>query len=208
MHYFERVRDEIRDLAVGLRDHPWAVPAVAGLAVVLVASVAWLVVRADDGVDVEAVLARAQPAPDLVSPTVLVHVSGEVGRPGVYELPVDSRIGDAVDAAGGALPSADLDRLNLAAPLNDGARVQVPRPGQDPVPIESGPEDPAAGPVNLNDADAAQLETLPGIGPALAEALMDHREEHGPFRTPEELLDVPGIGPAKLDALRDLVAVR
>ncbi len=147
-----------------------------------------------------------------------MHVAGAVIRPGVVSLPSGSRAVDAVAAAGGTAPGADADRLNLAAPLVDGTRLVVPLVGQ-PVPPEvvaQAPEGSAgppagagvlAGPIDLNTATIQQLDALPGIGPSTAAAIVAHREQHGPFRTVDGLLDVRGIGDAKLDAVRDLVAV-
>lgn len=138
---------------------------------------------------------------------VVVHVAGAVVQPGVRRLPPGARVVDAVEASGGLAADADPDRINLAAELVDGAQVYVPRVGE-PVPVET--SDPGAsegGPVDLNTADAALLETLPGVGPATAAAILDHRERHGPFTSVDGLLDVRGIGEAKLAALRDLVRV-
>ena len=144
---------------------------------------------------------------------VVVHVAGAVLQPGVFGLPVDARVGDAVTAAGGLVVGADADRLNLAAPLADGARVFVPLVGQD-IPTEllvEGP--PNSGPggieqvIDINRADATALETLPGIGPATAAAILEHRERNGEFSSVEELLQVSGIGDAKLAALEGLVRV-
>jgi competence protein ComEA len=141
---------------------------------------------------------------------LVVHVAGAVARPGVYELATGARVHAAVDAAGGSLPDAATDALNLAAPLADGERVYVPVVGE-PVPP---PEPPAAsatspsvpaGPVDLNSATAAELDLLPGIGPATAQAIVDHREANGPFASVDDLEAVRGIGPAKLEAIRPLV---
>jgi competence protein ComEA len=149
---------------------------------------------------------------------VVVHVVGAVVSPGLRRLPSGSRVADALDAAGGALPGADLPRVNLAAPLVDGQQVYVPRPGEE-LPLPAGAVLPggsgAAGaggpgpgaPVDLNTATAEQLDTLPGVGPATAAAIIAHRDEHGPFTSVDQLLDVRGIGEAKLEQLRDLVSV-
>lgn len=161
--------------------------------------------------------AAAVSAPDDLVPgaPVLVHVAGAVDAPGVVELPGGSRVVDAVRAAGGLRPDADPDRLNLAAVIDDGHRIVVPVKGE-PVPEElpltgggSGP-DGATGVdavVDLNAATAEQLETLPGVGPATAAAILAHRDANGPFRSVESLIDVRGIGEAKLEAVRDLVTV-
>lgn len=140
---------------------------------------------------------------------VVVHVAGAVHAPGVYVLASVSRVDDAIAAAGGALPDGDLDRLNLAAPLVDGSRVFVPVVGEAvPVPVEPISGDSSSGAaviVDLNVADVSALERLPGVGPATAAAIVAHRDEHGPFASVDELLDVPGIGPAKLSTLEPLV---
>lgn len=136
---------------------------------------------------------------------VVVHVAGAVAAPGVHELPSGARVIDAVEASGGLLADAEPGAINLAAELVDGAQVYVPRVGEVPPPtVDAGGDD---GPVDLNAADASLLETLPGIGPATAAAIIDHRERHGPFASVEGLLAVRGIGEAKLAALRDLVRV-
>jgi competence protein ComEA len=145
------------------------------------------------------------------------HAAGAVAVPGVHRLPPGSRVADLLDAAGGPAPDADIDRVNLAAALADGERVWFPRVGeQEPVVAgppggastgASGPAGEPSGPVDLNTATAEQLDTLPGVGPATAAAILEHRDREGPFRSVEELLDVPGIGDAKLAQLRDLVTV-
>lgn len=140
---------------------------------------------------------------------VLVHVAGAVVRPGVYRLPDGERVDDAVRAAGGPAVDADLDALNLAAVVADGMRVYVSTEGEAaPVlsPIESGATAQApGGPVDINRADADLLDTLPGVGPATAAAIVAERDRNGPFLGVDDLERVPGIGPAKLAGLRDLV---
>jgi competence protein ComEA len=148
-----------------------------------------------------------------------VAAAGAVAAPGVQRLPVGARVVDAVDAAGGASPDADLGRINLAAVLTDGQQVYVLRPGETPpavvgatdgAPGDGGGPDGAGGAgglINVNSASAAQLEELPGVGPATAEAIIAHRDQNGPFASVDELLDVRGIGEAKLEQLRDLATV-
>ena len=139
---------------------------------------------------------------------VVVHVAGAVAAPGVQRLRAGSRVIDAVDAAGGLLPDADAGRVNLAAELTDGTQVYVPVVGETPpagVTTVSGED--SSGPIDLNIADAAALETLPGVGPATAAAILDHRDRNGPFASVDGLLEVRGIGEAKLAQLRDLVRV-
>lgn len=150
------------------------------------------------------------PATDLV-----VHAAGAVVVPGVHRLPAGARVADLLAAAGGPAADADLDRVNLAAPLSDGQRVWFPRIGEPPPPeVVAGADRSgtasstgAGSPVNVNTASVEELETLPGVGPSIAAAIVEHRERHGPFRSVDQLLDVRGIGPAKLEQLRDLVTV-
>ncbi|MBP5254235.1 MAG: ComEA family DNA-binding protein [Lachnospiraceae bacterium] len=130
--------------------------------------------------------------------TVVVYLSGEVLSPGVYELPEGTRVGTLLEAAGGALESADLDRINLAKKLNDGEHIFIP---------SRGGEDPFAGLVDLNTADVKALCGLPGIGEAKAEAIIRYRERNGPFRSVEELLNVSGIGESLLEGIRDRIRV-
>ena len=155
--------------------------------------------------------------PTTALPVVVVHAAGAVRSPGVYRVAAGARVAEVVEAAGGPLDDSELDRLNLAAPVADGQQVYVPRrgeaappgaaPGSGAVPGPRGPSSGAGGRVDLNTATAEQLDTLPGVGPATAQAILDERERRGRFATVEELLDVRGIGDAKLDALRDLVRV-
>ncbi len=134
-----------------------------------------------------------------------VHVAGAVACPGVYRIDEGSRVADAIEKAGGTSPDAMLDDLNLASRLRDGQKVMVPRPA--PVP-QAGTLDPVgAGPglINVNTADIAELDKLPGVGPALAGRIIDHRKKNGPFSSMKDLDGVEGIGPSKLEALEDLV---
>jgi len=138
---------------------------------------------------------------------LVVDVVGAVRRPGLYRLPEGSRIADAVARAGGATRQAQLDLVNLAAPLADGEQVAVPRRGAAGA---LGASAPAAGgspaaPLDLNTATAAELDALPGIGPATAQRILDYRQAHGPFHSVEELDAVPGIGPSRIAQLRGLV---
>jgi competence protein ComEA len=148
--------------------------------------------------------------------TVVVHVAGAVARPGVVTLPTKSRVVDAIEAAGGAQPDADLDRLNLATALTDGQRVAVPVRGQPAPPLEAtaapAPDGTdaapsASAPVNLNTATAQELEALPGIGPTLAQAIIEERDRAGGFRSVEDLRRVHGIGDARFAQVQPLVTV-
>lgn len=132
----------------------------------------------------------AAAAPELI----VAHVSGAVRDPGLVSLVGPARVADAVQAAGGATSVADLSAINLASPVHDGDQIVVPAVGE---PGETGD-----GLIDLNRATAQELSQLHGIGPVLAERIIAHREEHGPFDSVESLLDVPGIGEAKLALLR------
>jgi competence protein ComEA len=155
----------------------------------------------------------AAPAPTPSPTSILVHVAGEVRRAGVYAFDSGERVIDAIDAAGGARGDAALDELNLAAPLTDGSQVLVPgRSDVDRSPVADGSAAGAAtdaptARINVNTADATELEDLPGIGEVLSQAIVDYREEFGPFSSVDELEDVSGIGPSILADIRDLVAV-
>ncbi len=146
---------------------------------------------------------------------VVVHVAGAVNRPGVVTLPAGSRVVDAIDAAGGGLVGADLDRLNLAALLVDGARVLVSRVGDPPTPTDAvsgvAPQgdttEAAVGPLDLNAATQDDLEELPGIGPTLASAILAERSRRGGFTDGAQLQQVPGFGESRYAQIRDLVAV-
>ena len=141
-------------------------------------------------------------APPAPPPRLVVDVAGAVRRPGLYRLPQGSRVADAVARAGGASAKASLDGVNLAAPLADGEQVLVPARG---AAASTGATPSPTAPVDLNTATAEQLDTLPGVGPATAQKIIDYRQAHGPFRSLDELEAVPGIGPAKLEQMKGLV---
>ncbi|NQS76570.1 MAG: ComEA family DNA-binding protein [Peptococcaceae bacterium] len=153
---------------------------------------------------------------------ISVHVIGAVANPGVYELPADARVTNAVNMAN-PLGEADLHALKLAAKIVDGQDIYVPYQGERDGPVAAGNQlaapgagrdvfsagmgAAAGGQVNINDADQTQLETLPGIGPALAQRIIQHREANGPFQSPEDLKDVSGIGDKKFADLKDKITV-
>jgi competence protein ComEA len=152
---------------------------------------------------------RAAPSVTTTPALLIVHVAGWVKAPGVYELPDGSRVIDALDAAGGARRDADLSALNLAALLTDGQQVLVGQlaaaaPASGAVAEATAP---ATSLVNINMASAEDLETLPGIGEVLAATIVQYRDEHGPFTSVDQLVDVSGIGEVTLEELRDLVTV-
>lgn len=171
-------------------------------------------------------------SPPATTVMIRVHVAGAVARPGVYSLSSDARVIDAARLAGGTTAELDPDAVNLAAPVADGARVFLPRRGRavpavapsagsgpgSVGPASVGPASvvgagatstgaPSSGPVSVNTASADELDGLPGIGPALAQRIVEFRTAHGGFRSVDQLLDVPGIGDAKLASLRSKVRV-
>lgn len=153
---------------------------------------------------------------------VTVHVAGAVQRPGVYRLAAGARVDDALRSAGGARRRADLTAVNLAAKLEDGRQVVVPERAAVPASAagpsasgsaSSGPPDAApaaaasAAPINLNTATLEQLDTLDGVGPGIAQRILDYREQHGGFSRVEEIGEVPGIGAKRLATLTPLLTV-
>jgi competence protein ComEA len=207
-------RDRL-DLIAGGGGHDPGQVALIAVAVVVAAIAAWLLLRQPPGPPAEASMARAGGTVSLATTsttaptTVLAHAAGAVTNPGVYSLPPGARVQDLLRAAGGAAPGADLDRINLAAPVADGSQVYVPKQGE-AVPSGAGGGAGAttpAGPLDLNTATLEQLDALPGVGPATAQAILDQRDKVGRFASVDDLLDVRGIGPAKLEGLRDLVTV-
>lgn len=146
---------------------------------------------------------------------VTVHVAGAVGRPGLVRLPVGARVADAVRLAGGLVLDADPGALNLARPVVDGERLDVPRLGD----VEPGAVGPGAaagdtggaqredGTLDLNLATLTELQELPGVGPVLAQRILDWRDDNGPFTEVGQLREVAGIGEARFQELADRVAV-
>lgn len=154
---------------------------------------------------------------------IVVHVAGAVKKPGVVRIPRGSRVDDAVKAAGGFSDLADPDSINLAQPLEDGMQVYVPRKGEwvevqgrvgavRRASLSAGTsvrqEEQLVGKINLNTATAEQLESLPGVGPVTARAIIEYRKQKGGFRSIEELLEVHGIGEKRLEQIRPFVVVR
>lgn len=176
---------------------------------------------------------RGLPVQLLPPPTPLplqVYVSGGVAQPGIYALSVDSRVQDAIDAAGGLVPQAALSNINLAALVKDGERLDIPilapaTPPQAvsaaaPVPVQAAVPSsqsqvmPTAailsaepGKVNINTAGLEELDTLPGVGPVTAQKIIDYRQANGPFQTIEAIMDVSGIGPATFAKMQDLITI-
>lgn len=169
--------------------------------------------RLADGDQIHVPTLRAQPGQvrvtvHVVTPTpgmLVVYVTGAVRQPGrMVTLAAGSRVSDAIDAAGGLADDADAQALNLSARLNDGDLVHVPSALDNNLPTPT-PNHPPM--IHINDASAEELVTLPGIGPALAQAIIEHRTRYGPFKQFEDLDAVPGLGPAKLEAIREQVII-
>ena len=165
--------------------------------------------RSPDGVVVNLppptpVLTESQPASQVV-----VYVSGEVMRPGVYTLNSEHRVAEALGAAGGPTADADLDRINLAMRLNDEDQIHVPSIGDggSVQPAGSSPST-ASGKLNVNTATVEELESLPGIGASRAAAIVEYRNTHGPFQRVEDLVEVSGIGDGILGSIRNLIEIR
>lgn len=156
----------------------------------------------------------AAPLPTPTPTTIVVQVSGAVNTPGLVHLAAGARVDDAVKAAGGATADADLSRVNLARRVGDGEMIVVPRLGDPTAAPASATRERAtatpalAAPVNINTAGVDELDRLPGIGPALAQRIIDYRNANGPFQRIEDIVNVRGIGPAEFDAIKNLIVVR
>lgn len=156
------------------------------------------------------ILSTPTPVPSPVAtPTprpLRVYVSGAVQHPDVYALPPDSIVKDALIAAGGATDKADLNRINLALPVSDGQQVYVPHLGEESLPVQPPSNQPTSGgKININAASQAELETLPGIGPSIAQRIIDHRRANGAFAQIEDIMNVSGIGQGIFEKIRDLI---
>ena len=139
---------------------------------------------------------------------ITVYVTGAVQQPGVVSVAAGARTADAVNACGGLLPQADAEKVNMAQPLKDGQQIRVPEKkaaGAASGSAAAGKEE--DGRVNLNTADAKTLDTLPGVGPATAQKIIDYRESEGGFQSPEDLMKIKGIGQAKYEKLKDKVTI-
>ena len=201
------------------RSGAWALWLAGVLAAVLVAGWTWLDRPDVEPVVVDAPVASAPPDAPVPGPaptatpatagSVVVSVVGQVARPGLVTLPAGSRVADALAAAGGLLPEADPASVNAAAPLTDGEQIAVGVPGA-PAPAGAAPGSGpggAGGLLDLNTATVADLDALPGIGPVLAQRIVDHRSAQGRFTSVAQLEDVPGIGPATFADLEGRLTV-
>ncbi len=167
------------------------------------AALVWVVARNPSG---EAVTLRSVPT----DKPIVVHITGAVPRPGVYALPQGARVQDGISAAGGFLAEADKSNINLAELLEDGEKLDIPFiEGGSPVLATPLPQVIATTTelININTASAAELDTLPGIGPTTAQKIIDYRTQNGPFVNPEDIINVSGIGPGTYERLKDLITV-
>lgn len=164
-----------------------------------------------------------EPIKLLPAPTkepIAVHVVGAVPRPGLYEFAEGARVQDAIDAAGGLLASASVDTINLAALLEDGQQLNIPfKAGEElstsnssddtslvlPGATEASSSGSSQDLININTASVEELDSLPGIGPTIAQRIIDYRDENGPFQTIEDILNVSGVGPSTFDQIKDLI---
>ncbi|MHB1317442.1 MAG: helix-hairpin-helix domain-containing protein [Anaerolineae bacterium] len=195
------------------------------LLILTIAGVYALYVRAPHPEPIQIIEPTPVPAANLATPSlevqsVLVHVVGEVQVPGVYTLPGDARVVDAVTAAGGLTTLADPEMINLADRVSDGQQVRVPglgaepQPSLTPYPASQGQRSGSLGVlssgalININTATASELETLPGIGAVLAGRIVAYRTENGPFQAIEGVMDVRGIGESYYAQIRDLITVQ
>lgn len=168
------------------------------------AALVWVVARNPSG---EAVVLRPPPT----EKPVIVYITGAVPRPGVYALPKNARVQDAISAAGGFLAEAEKSQINLAALVEDGEKLDIPYIEGAAVPVLGTPLPEVITSttelININTASVAELDTLPGIGPTLAQKIIDYREQNGPFLNPEDIINVPGIGTGNYERFKDKITV-
>lgn len=165
--------------------------------------------RPDPGPALMTITLQPRPTLNSATPTpatINVYVSGAVHQPDVYTLPLGSLVKDAVAAAGGASAEADLDRINLALRLADQMQVYVPRKGE-AAPNGKTPTPALTAPININTATAEELDRLPGIGPSIAQAILDYRTQTGPFKTIEDINNVKGIGDVLFAKIKGSITV-
>ncbi len=184
-------------LLVWLRRSGWAYVAAA----ILLAALAWRIAPSGGHTGQPASTAPVSVARAERPSGALVHVAGEVRRPGVYRVAQGARVLAALRAAGGPTPRADLAALNLAARLQDGQQVVLARRAPARA-AQAGGDDRTSGPISLGSATAEDLQRIDGIGPTIAGRIVEWRRQHGGFAAVEQLLEVPGIGEGRLEALR------
>jgi competence protein ComEA len=159
----------------------------------ILAGILWVIASQPRGTPVE-LLPLPTPEP------IVVQVMGAVARPGVYDMPQDSRVRDVVQMAGGLLSDADKGKINLAAKLEDGDQIMIPTQTAD---SGGGTQEL----VDINKASADELDRLPGIGPTTAQKIVEYRQQHGPYARIEDLMQVAGIGPLTFEDIKDLITV-
>lgn len=179
---------------------PYKVLATLALAVLFLVGIGLTVLK----------MPRQEGALEIIQPTpspakeIQVYVSGAVARAGVYALKEGQRVEDALAAAGGVSPLADLSRLNLAARVRDEMQIYVPLPGES---MASSPQA-ADSLIDINSASTALLETLPGIGPVTAQSIVTYRQKNGPFKKVEDLKEAKLVGASTFEKIKDLITVR
>lgn len=159
-------------------------------------------------------LDAAEKVPETVKEQVTVYVTGAVNHPGIVDVDADARVADAVNACGGALPTADMDSVNMAQKLKDGQQVRIPEKHTGVAQLQDGKQSPdktkgksGENLVNINTADEKALDSLPGIGPSMAKRIIEYRNTEGMFQSPEDLKKIKGIGDAKYEKLKDKVTI-
>ncbi|MBI4927159.1 MAG: helix-hairpin-helix domain-containing protein [Anaerolineae bacterium] len=179
----------------------WAQVALGVLAGVAITSAIFLVSRTPSGEPIV-----LDPLPTLAP--ILIHIDGAVANPGVYELPVDSRVQDAVKAAGGVNEDANLAGTNLVASLRDGMKIHIPSNSEPapPMSVDDG-QDQSGVRININTASVEDLMKLPGIGETRAKDIINFRNEHNGFKSIEELMNVPGIGESTFNNIKQMVCL-
>lgn len=200
----DRIRERFEDLGFSKDQEKALLILFAGFLIV-----GALFVFLNTGNSAQALPAIKVPETPAIAPVVVIDVAGKVKKPGVYKLPTGSRAVDALKAAGGAKPGVDLSDINLAHVLNDGEQIIV---GAPKVVTYSGRAKTSSkskvnGPVNINTATAAQLDTLPGVGPVMAGKIITYRQKNGPFKMIEDLRKVSGMGASKFAALQSQIRI-
>lgn len=188
---------------------------IAGLLAFLILLGGLIIYNSGTAKEVDAIVTEEQNKQSVESTELIIHVCGEVQKPGVYKLLMGKRVIDAVEAAGGATTQGDLDKLNLATPLEDGQKIYLPafansnsyQPPTKTRHVQQKFVDNNSPLINLNLANQQELEFLPGIGPALAKRIVDYRSQQGSFASVEDLRKISGIGEKKFEQLKDLVTV-
>ena len=156
---------------------------------------------------------------DAPQDSITVYVTGAVNQPGVVSVAAGARVADAVNACGGLLPTADAEKINMAQAVKDGQQIRVPEKGaakssgtskstsSSTSASKSSETADAGGLININTADEAELDKLPGVGPSTAQKIIEYRETEGPFASPEDLMKVKGIGKAKYEKMKERITV-